>query len=437
MEDDEVTSDQINKRENIVWADNEIDYLVHCLIEQARMPGMRVKGGLKGRAMTAIEKKMIEKFGPEFTKEKIKNKLKYVKPNLTICKEILETSGFNWDPVKKCIDVDDNVWRDYIQKYPDRKRYRNAQKWKYFEEFQEVYGDSSAICEDMEDDEVTSDQGRKNENLVWTDNQIDYLVHCLLEQSRNPGMKLRGGGFKGRAMAIIEKKMMDKFGPEFTKEKIRNKLKYVKPNLSICKEILNTTGFSWDPAKRCIDVNDNVWRDYIQRYPDRKKYRNAEKWKHFEEFQEIYGDSDINGDGKGIVNHVNGTPGVLCDTMGRESFTSMFNADSPMHTPAHHDLSSSSDESQGKTKQRKQTDEGEHVLTSIANNMQTLIENSRYYQVGACTKILRKMRSTGEIDIDLHMKALDLLEDKEKTVIFLNLEPEMRVSWLIHKVSQG
>lgn len=115
MEDDEVTSDQINKRENIVWADNEIDYLVHCLIEQARMPGMRVKGGLKGRAMTAIEKKMIEKFGPEFTKEKIKNKLKYVKPNLTICKEILETSGFNWDPVKKCIDVDDNVWRDYIQ----------------------------------------------------------------------------------------------------------------------------------------------------------------------------------------------------------------------------------------------------------------------------------------------------------------------------------
>lgn len=175
----------------------------------------------------------------------------------------------------------------------------------------------------------------------------------------------------------------------------------------------------------------------MQRYPDRKKYRNAEKWKHFEEFQEIYGDSDINGDGKGIVNHVNGTPGVLCDTMGRESFTSMFNADSPMHTPAHHDLSSSSDESQGKTKQRKQTDEGEHVLTSIANNMQTLIENSRYYQVGACTKILRKMRSTGEIDIDLHMKALDLLEDKEKTVIFLNLEPEMRVSWLIHKVSQG
>lgn len=34
-----------------------------------------------------------------------------------------------------------------MQKYPDRKRYRNAQKWKYFEEFQEVYGDSSAICE--------------------------------------------------------------------------------------------------------------------------------------------------------------------------------------------------------------------------------------------------------------------------------------------------
>ncbi|KAF3773672.1 hypothetical protein EJ110_NYTH54857 [Nymphaea thermarum] len=100
----------------------------------------------------------------------------------------------------------------------------------------------------------TFDSGPLMENLTWTSEQMDYLVQLLVEQSRIPGMK-SGGGLKSKAYKIIEKGMIDKFGPEFSKEKIKNKLKYSKLNLTVMKEILNTSGFGYDPINKCIEVD--------------------------------------------------------------------------------------------------------------------------------------------------------------------------------------
>ncbi|KAF3784578.1 hypothetical protein EJ110_NYTH24130 [Nymphaea thermarum] len=112
--------------------------------EQSRIPDMKSGGGLKPKAYTTIEKLMMERFSVEFTKDKIKNKLKYTKPNLTVMKEMLNTSGFGYDPINKCIEVDPQVWNDYIQRYPNRKKYRGPKVWRYYDEFAEVYGDSHA-----------------------------------------------------------------------------------------------------------------------------------------------------------------------------------------------------------------------------------------------------------------------------------------------------
>ncbi|KAF3776853.1 hypothetical protein EJ110_NYTH47083 [Nymphaea thermarum] len=131
-------------RENLTWTDLQMDYLVQLLVEQSRIPDMKSSGGLKPKAYTTIEKLMIERFSFEFTKDKIKNKLKYTKPNLTVMKEMLNTSGFGYDPINKCIQLDAQVWNDYIQRYPSRKKYRGPKVWRYYDEFAEVYGDSHA-----------------------------------------------------------------------------------------------------------------------------------------------------------------------------------------------------------------------------------------------------------------------------------------------------
>ncbi|XP_031475547.1 uncharacterized protein At2g29880-like [Nymphaea colorata] len=136
--------DSGHSRENLTWTEPQMDHLVQLLVEQSRIPGMKSGVGLKPKPYTAVEKGMMDRFGPEFTKDKIKNKLKYSKPNLTVMKELLNTSGFGYDPINKCIEVDPQVWNDYVQKYPNRKKYRGPKVWRYYDEFAEVYGESHA-----------------------------------------------------------------------------------------------------------------------------------------------------------------------------------------------------------------------------------------------------------------------------------------------------
>lgn len=189
MEQDE---GQCERDSSLTWSSHQVDYLIECMLEQARIPGMKAGGGLKLNAMMAVAVKMMERFGPEYNLDKIKNKLKRARPNLRVCKELLNTAGFSWNSEKKCIEVDDAVWREYIkvnlvrcllyqnsgdivlqniyahlcfkfilagldssfyllslamQAYPSRRPYRNPDKWKYYEQLSEIYDESSTVSE--------------------------------------------------------------------------------------------------------------------------------------------------------------------------------------------------------------------------------------------------------------------------------------------------
>ncbi|KAF3788144.1 hypothetical protein EJ110_NYTH20074 [Nymphaea thermarum] len=98
------------------------------------------------------------------------------------------------------------------------------------------------------------DSGPSRENFTWTEGQMDSLVQLLLEQSHIPGMK-SGGGLKSKAYITIEENMIDHFGREFTKNKIKNKLKHTKPNLTVMKIFINTSGFGYNPFNKCVDVD--------------------------------------------------------------------------------------------------------------------------------------------------------------------------------------
>ncbi|KAF3789150.1 hypothetical protein EJ110_NYTH07248 [Nymphaea thermarum] len=76
---------------------------------------MKSGGNLKSKAYKAIERNMIDNFGADFTVEKIKNKLKGTKADFNVCKQILSTSGFGWDPTNKCVEVENEFWAEYIE----------------------------------------------------------------------------------------------------------------------------------------------------------------------------------------------------------------------------------------------------------------------------------------------------------------------------------
>lgn len=67
---------------------------------------MMVRGSLQTEIHTTIKTLMKEKYGPTYMKEKIHNRLKLVKVNMIICREILNVSGFGWDITMKYLEVD-------------------------------------------------------------------------------------------------------------------------------------------------------------------------------------------------------------------------------------------------------------------------------------------------------------------------------------------
>ncbi|XP_031497176.1 uncharacterized protein At2g29880-like [Nymphaea colorata] len=297
------------------------------------------------------------------------------------------------------------------------------------------------------------DSGPSRENLTWTSEQMDYLVQLLVEQSRIPGMK-SGGGLKSKAYTTIEKGMIDKFGPEFSKEKIKNKLKYSKPNLTVMKEILNTSGFGYDPINKCIEVDQQVWNDYIQQYPNRKKYRGPKLWRYFDEFAEVFGDSHATGKESITLNNIihedvesvpqtpasQSTPTYM-NPESSHSFTQMVNEDSPPPqspvppTPnTENPMATNRTTSRSKKQRANNYEEYYNLLNGIAHNVGTMTRTSKGVQFVTCCEILQEMVQTGDIDSQTQVRSMDMIAEGSNPMIFVNLPPSERVSWLMRKL---
>ncbi|KAF3785656.1 hypothetical protein EJ110_NYTH27156 [Nymphaea thermarum] len=284
--------------------------------------------------------------------------------------------------------------------------------------------------------------------------QMDYLVQLLVEQSRIPGMK-SGGGLKSKAYTAIEKGMVDKFGYEFTKEKIKNKLKYSKPNLTVMKEILNTNGFGYDPINKCIEVDSQVWNEYIQQYPNRKKYRGPKLWRYFDEFAEVFEDSHATGKESITLNSilhddidsVPQTPASQSTPMYMEpetshSFTQMVNEDpmstnspspqSPVPPTPNTENPMATNRTSSRTKKQRANNYEEYysLLSRIANNVDTMTRTSKGVQFVTCCEILQEMVETSDIDRRTKVRSMDMIAEGSNALIFVNLPPEEQVSWV-------
>ncbi|KAF3779783.1 hypothetical protein EJ110_NYTH35728 [Nymphaea thermarum] len=223
----------------------------------------------------------------------------------------------------------------------------------------------------------------RNDSLVWTDAQLEYLINLLVQQSRLPGMK-SGGNLKPKAYKAIEQRMIEQFGPGFTIEKIKNKLKITKANYNICKQILATSGFGWDPTNKCVEVENQVWADYIERFPQRRKFKGGQKWKHYDELHEVYGSSTATGrtarncdsfmmNEECESNQAPETPATQTSDFGINieeniSYTQMLNGDSPTPSPTHVQQESQPTASDSRAKHGEEEGEGEKGLSSVSCN---------------------------------------------------------------------
>eukprot|EP00268_Persea_americana_P009977 TRINITY_DN1400_c2_g1_i1.p2 TRINITY_DN1400_c2_g1~~TRINITY_DN1400_c2_g1_i1.p2 ORF type:complete len:124 (+),score=13.76 TRINITY_DN1400_c2_g1_i1:1748-2119(+) len=88
--------------------------------------------------------------------------------------------------------------------------------------------------------------------------------------------------------------MLTIHGPEFSKDKMKNKFKSYKKWYSAMKSMLNLSGFGWDEKRKKVTAEEGVWDDYIAEHPGHSMYRT----RHMPDYLlmcEIFGDSIVDG----------------------------------------------------------------------------------------------------------------------------------------------
>ncbi|XXG43091.1 hypothetical protein AAC387_Pa01g3206 [Persea americana] len=156
--------------------------------------------------------------------------------------------------------------------------------------------------------EPTSSKGADkatSRNMKWTDAHDDVLLRIMLEM-RKEG-KCIPGGFTSEGWGFITKEMQTKYGPKFSKDKLKNRFKSLKKWYSSMKSMLNLNGFEWDKERKKIIAEDKLWDDYIAAHPRHNIYR-SRRMPDYLIMCKIFGDSIVNGQEEMATNDIARSP---------------------------------------------------------------------------------------------------------------------------------
>ncbi|XXG88318.1 hypothetical protein AAC387_Pa12g0543 [Persea americana] len=84
--------------------------------------------------------------------------------------------------------------------------------------------------------------------------------------------------------------MMEKFGDDYDKGRIRNCPRTLKNRYKQIKTLIGLSGFGRDDKEKKVTVEDQVWDDYVKVHPDYAKYR-GKSCANYEKLVIIYGDT--------------------------------------------------------------------------------------------------------------------------------------------------
>jgi len=98
---------------------------------------------------------------------------------------------------------------------------------------------------------------------VWTQEMDNVLIDAFVHQL-NEGNKVNGS-FSSLAYVNITKELAEKYQRPFVKEKVKNRLKFVKRKFHKCYDIFKgLSGFSWDSSTKRFDADAEVWKKLIE-----------------------------------------------------------------------------------------------------------------------------------------------------------------------------
>ncbi|XP_028795002.1 uncharacterized protein At2g29880-like [Neltuma alba] len=147
--------------------------------------------------------------------------------------------------------------------------------------------------------ETQKDNGKGSKH-VWTTQEDNMLVECLVQLKTNGKFVADTGfsvGYLKRLEDMLEVKLPScglKANPH-----IMSRLRTIKKQWQIVHDMVhnkNTSGFGWDPIKKCVTAEDHVWTEYVKVKKEAGNFRNR-CLSHFEELSYVWAKDRADGTG--------------------------------------------------------------------------------------------------------------------------------------------
>ena len=100
----------------------------------------------------------------------------------------------------------------------------------------------------------------KKEQFGWTSDMDDAFIQAMLTQ-QDKGNRPKGT-FSSLAYANMVDELRTKLKMDFTKARLKNRLKTIKENFAYCHDVIRgskLSGFSWNSMTQLIEAEEEVW----------------------------------------------------------------------------------------------------------------------------------------------------------------------------------
>ncbi|KAK8493535.1 hypothetical protein V6N11_050339 [Hibiscus sabdariffa] len=288
----------------------------------------------------------------------------------------------------------------------------------------------------------------------------DLCIKEILDGNR-PGTH-----FKKEAWIRIVNKFENETGKAYTQRQLKNRWDLMKREWKIWKKLKeNDTGLGWKYTKRTIDASEEWWKSRLQVVPEAQRFRTAGIDPEVEEkLDQMFRGIVATGDkawapSSGILpsDFVEHDGNEALDKIEEENaIGSDGNNESPgiqselieqMQQKRKSTDAGSSHFKRGKRKSLKQVGGAAKLsmqidkLCSAADNMShatsRLTPTMDPFGIQHAIKILDGLSEEVPKASELYFFALNLMVNKEKRIVFLSIDPEIRIWWLKREMEES
>ena len=108
-------------------------------------------------------------------------------------------------------------------------------------------------------------QSSRSDKHIWTREEDELLLQCLLEM-RDKNILAAENGFRPGHLTQLQEMIREKSPGCGIRAipHIQSRLKTLRISYNTVYDLLNTSGFGWDPVNKYVTADQAVWDEYVK-----------------------------------------------------------------------------------------------------------------------------------------------------------------------------